>query len=41
MILVEQLSAVSPLTDTETEDDKAGEGVNTFVGDDCTDTPPT
>ena len=34
VILVEQLSAVSPLTETDTDDDNTGEGVNRFVGDD-------
>ena len=31
VLLVEQLSAVSPTTETETDEDKTGSGVNVFV----------
>ena len=34
MLLVEQLSAVNPRTETETDEDKTGEGVKIFVVDD-------
>ena len=41
MLLVEQLSAVNPTTETDTEEDKTDEGVKIFVGEFCTETPPT
>ena len=41
VLLVTQLSAVNPRTETDTEEDKAGEGVNVFEDDDWTETPPT
>ena len=31
VLLVEQLSAVSPTTETETDEDKTGSGVKVFV----------
>tara|TARA_X000000950_G_scaffold258598_1_gene326241 strand:+ start:913 stop:1026 length:114 start_codon:yes stop_codon:yes gene_type:complete len=34
VLLVAQLSAVSPCTETETEEDKAGEGVKVLEGED-------